>query len=119
MWFEYDQNNSGGSFDIDREKGIGPRVWIEAPTLNVANARAEDIGIYFDGVADGIDCPCCGSRWSEPWQEGVEVPNINPKYDFSWHDAVYFHKLDGTLVTVKKDGTVTGDKQLQITKVGE
>lgn len=29
-FWEFDQNNSGGSFDIDDERGIGPSVWIEA-----------------------------------------------------------------------------------------
>ena len=30
-----------------------------------ANTKACDIGIYFDGVANGADCECCGDRWRE------------------------------------------------------
>ena len=28
-----------------------------------ANDIAQGNGIYFNGVADGIDCDCCGDRW--------------------------------------------------------
>jgi hypothetical protein len=51
MYFAFNQNNSGGSFIIDDEKGLGPSVWIEAESALIANAIAEDKGIYFDGVA--------------------------------------------------------------------
>src|SRR5690606_15528868 len=73
-WWEFSQNNSGGSFDHDPEQGIGYRVLIEARNADEASARAQDIGIYFDGCRDGIDCCCCGDRWSEPWGEGDMEP---------------------------------------------
>jgi hypothetical protein len=107
-WFHYSQNNSGGSFDIDPARGIGPHVWVEAPSIAAANAIAQSKGVYFNGCETGQDCPCCGDRWSEPWDDdGKDVPLIYPQYAFGWHDAVYFHRLDGTLVTLKKDGTVS------------
>jgi len=59
-WYVYYQNNSGGSFTHDAGRGIGIEVAIEAPTGRVADARAEDIGLYFDGAGD---CSCCGDRW--------------------------------------------------------
>ena len=62
-FFEYRQNNSGGSFDTD----MGHAIYVEADTLNEANARAEFVGVYFNGCDSGQDCPCCGDRWSEPW----------------------------------------------------
>lgn len=101
-FFEFEQNNSGGSFHIDDKDGIGPRVWIEAIDVAHANSRAEDIGIYFNGVEDGRDCECCGDRWSKPWEDGQEAVEISSKYDFNWHDTVYVHHLDGTVERIKK-----------------
>ena len=69
MWYEFSQNNSGGVFDIDDEKGIGPTVWIETDNAEHANKRALDIGLYFDGVAEGKDCGCCGDRWQEAYED--------------------------------------------------
>lgn len=100
-FFEFDQNNSGGSFDTDDKRGIGPRVWIEALNTEDANARAERIGIYFDGCEDGMDCECCGDRWSPAWGDGVAEPKIDQRYAFNWHHTVYIHKIDGTIERVK------------------
>jgi len=104
MFYLFHQNNSGGVFTIDDEDGIGPRVWIEANSLAAAIDRALAIGIYFDGVRDGIDCGCCGDRWSEPWKdEGENQPEIDTKYDFDWHDTVYVHRLDKSIERIKKE----------------
>ena len=74
MFYQYSQNNSGGSFDFDREKGITHHVVIEAENASLADRRAESIGLYFDGEGD---CPCCGSRWSEAGcNEGTEEPSV-------------------------------------------
>jgi hypothetical protein len=62
-YFLYRQNNSGGSYDIDIENGLNINVIIEADSEMEADAKASDIGIYFDGVSCGIDCECCGDRW--------------------------------------------------------
>lgn len=103
MYWVFDQNNSGGSFDIYPKKGIGPRVWIEADSLEHAIDTAETIGIYFHGVSQGIDCECCGDRWYEPFdEEGEEEPTINQEYDFVWHDTVYVHRIDGTIEHITK-----------------
>lgn len=102
-FFEFDQNNSGGSFDIDDKRGIGPRVWIEALNAADANQRAEQIGIYFNGCETGGDCPCCGDRWSAAWRddEGEEKPKLTD-YSFGWHDTVYVHNFDGSIERLKK-----------------
>ena len=76
MWFEFDQNNSGGFFECDDK--VCATVWIEADTVHEATAKAQDLGIYFDGVSLGRDCECCGDRWSIPW-EGEESPVL-----FDW-----------------------------------
>ena len=60
-YYIYEQNNSGGSFDID--ENVTVTVVIEADSAKEANAIALDKGIYFDGVSDERDCACCGDRW--------------------------------------------------------
>lgn len=101
-FWEFDQNNSGGRFDIRDDAGIGPRVWIEATSRDDAVARALAIGLYFDGVSNGVDCECCGDRWHEPWRdEGRESPEIKKQWDFNWHDTVYVHHYDGSIERVK------------------
>lgn len=62
-FYQFRQNNSGGSFDYDDRSGLSVNVYIEAGTADEANSRAEDLGIYFDGVDNGSDCSCCGDRW--------------------------------------------------------
>lgn len=101
-FFRFHQNNSGGSFDIDDERGIGPNVWIEADDADDANARAQEIGIYFDGVDKGEDCECCGNRWYEASGTGEDHPKNNPKYDWTWHSSVYVHRLGGIIESIGK-----------------
>lgn len=77
-FFNFRQNNSGGSFKCDENAGIGINVIIQAENAADANARAEKIGIYFDGVSSGSDCECCGNRWSRQWddEKGDSIPSI-------------------------------------------
>ena len=72
-WFTFRQNNSSGSFI--RDKDLNVFVIIEAYDEVHAFARAIEVGIYFDGVADGKDCECCGDRWSRYFDES-DVPMI-------------------------------------------
>jgi len=82
-WFTFSQNNSGGYFH-------GPRhVVVQAVNAAMANAAAESFaGVYFDGCSwRGLDCQCCGDRWSRTWDGEYEdkpmlygvdvVPNKN------------------------------------------
>lgn len=64
MYFFFDQNNPNGVTLQDAERGIGHFVIIEADSANAANAKADSIGLYFDGVSEGMDCECCGDRWN-------------------------------------------------------
>lgn len=73
MFFTFRQNNSFGTFDFDAERGISVNVIIEANAVEFAIRRAEKIGLYFDGEGD---CNCCGNRWSHPWEEGSEQPQV-------------------------------------------
>ena len=71
-FYTYRQNNSGG-FWCEPAK----YVIVEAPSANVADAIAEDHGVYFDGCDTGMDCPCCGDRWHRAWSdEGHDEPTI-------------------------------------------
>lgn len=75
MFYTFNQNNSGGSFDFDKDEGITHIVVVEADSESRAIAKAREIGIYFNGCDEGMDCPCCGDRWCEP-HEGTEKPAI-------------------------------------------
>lgn len=63
MFYTFVQNNSGGSFDWNDKAGIGMYVIVEADNADQANAKAEEVGLYFDGVENDLDCECCGDRW--------------------------------------------------------
>jgi hypothetical protein len=76
MFFTFNQNNSGGSFDFDVDSGITHIVVIEAATKELALEKAVGIGIYFNGCETGKDCECCGDRWHEPWDDGSDAPEI-------------------------------------------
>lgn len=78
MFYTFRQNNSGGSFVQNNKVGI--YVIIEADSNKQANNRAEEIGIYFNGCDDGIDCNCCGDRWSRQYEEKGDIePKIYDK----------------------------------------
>lgn len=103
-FFHYSQNNSGGSFRLDLERGVTHHVVVEAFDATHANARAEAIGLYFDGRGD---CPCCGNRWSEAWgDDGNEQPMVydEPVSQFDGHcwmpegQEIAVHYLDGRIV---------------------
>tara|TARA_R110000782_G_scaffold102791_2_gene190113 strand:- start:2010 stop:2288 length:279 start_codon:yes stop_codon:yes gene_type:complete len=76
--YEYDQNNSGGHFNVMSWDGPSDRggvylgsyskkltnVYVMAESDEEANDLAERYaGVYFNGCSDGHDCSCCGDRW--------------------------------------------------------
>lgn len=71
MFYEFNQNNSGGSFVVTDT--LCDTIIIEADNESEAVDKAEELGCYWDGVADGFDCPCCGDRWSKDWLKPMEV----------------------------------------------
>jgi hypothetical protein len=71
-FYTFNQNNSGGSFDYTPRSGISHYVIVEADSTSDAVDRAENIGLYFNGVSNNMDCGCCGDRWYEPWDENDE-----------------------------------------------
>lgn len=80
-FFTFDQNNTGGSYD--NSPHVGQYVIVEAESPATANTivEAKALGVYFDGVADDMDCECCGDRWSRVSDSatGDEAPSIYGK----------------------------------------
>lgn len=95
MFFTFLQNNSGGRWHKDAN--LDAVVIIEANSGPDANAKAQTLGIYFNGVREGRDCRCCGSRWDEAG-EGFEKPTL-------WEDPLellekgtIIHYADGRIL---------------------
>lgn len=104
QFFHFAQNNSGGSFDFELNK-YSHHVIIEARNAEHANALAEELGLYFDGCENGIDCDCCGDRWYQVHSDdGDDVPLVYGKppeiHEDAWFGKdqphTYVHFLDGT-----------------------
>ena len=109
MFYEFTQNNSGGSFVADAR--VGYAVIIEASNLKEANSRAEDVGIYFNGCEDGLDCPCCGDRWHPAYGKGDKVPShygkpVEKTDDSFWGLWLVIHYKNGDRRYVTKGGKV-------------
>ena len=75
-FFTFSQNNSGGTFIVDQD--VDQYVIVQATCADDANSRAKEHGIYFNGCVSGMDCDCCGDRWSEQWDDdyGNDMPEI-------------------------------------------
>ena len=104
-FYTFTQNNSGGSFTLDEADGITHFVIVEAHSADEANSKAIGLGLYFDGSGD---CPCCGDRWSEQWDDsdGHPTPQIYGEdaeayvTSFKWMPPgkeIVIHRLDGTV----------------------
>lgn len=98
-FFAYDQNNSGGSYSIDENQGIGKVVVIEAENASDANEKAEEIGLYFDGKHD---CECCGNRWWKKYNDD-EMIEFDDILHWNRQSPVYVHTLNGKLFIVNVD----------------
>lgn len=108
-FYTYMQNNSGGYWQVDPNKGVAHIVIVEAIDSKDANNRAEKIGLYFDGWND---CPCCGTRWDSQWGESdaTEIPTVygqdpseyvNDKWAKAFEKEVYVHYFDGQIEHIK------------------
>lgn len=86
MFYTFSQNNSGGRFHP-------PAIFVivEASSPYEANHRAEhEVGLYWDGVHAGRDCPCCGDRWDKLFDDdhGTESPT-DENGNIFWYDEPY------------------------------
>lgn len=110
MFYAYNQNNSGGSFNVNDDVALF--VIIEANSAKQANALAEAAGLYFGGNGD---CSCCGDRWYKAWddEKGDEAPmiygkpaeNENSSYWVGKGEPItHVYYLDGTKKTYRNKG---------------
>lgn len=109
MFYEFNQNNSGGFFDCYHEDGVSVLTIFEADSAEEANNLARAHGIYFDGVENDQDCSCCGDRWypvddsdgtsvpacyGQPLAEAMNVWTWLPEDE----PNAYVHLSNGTIV---------------------
>ena len=100
-FYEFNQNNSGGYFVEDLEKGVCGNIIIEAKNAEEAVYRHKTIG---EGVSGFWDyCPCCGERWSDyvTDDDGTDEPTIYgiPVEEYIggiFHKRTFVHYYDGT-----------------------
>jgi hypothetical protein len=78
-FYEFRQNNSGGSFDVDNN--VCKWMFIEANDCEQANELAQNLGVYFNGCDSGLDCDCCGDRWHEADESGyINLKEVSKSY---------------------------------------
>jgi hypothetical protein len=80
-FYEYSQNNTGGSFTTDDK--LCHRLFIEANSSTEADEIAEGFGCYWNGVDEGSDCPCCGDRWYGAYS-AIDLTSMTREKDSSY-----------------------------------
>ena len=83
-FYEFNQNNSGGSFDVD--ENVCHRVIIEAIDSKHAQSIFEPMIKNQSG-----SCPCCGDRWSSYEPDEIELSEWKEK---GYSVGVYSHYED-------------------------
>jgi len=87
MFYTYHQNNSDGEYEYNNN--ISRYIIVEAVDREESDCIAEGLGVYFDGIDNNIDCPCCGDRWqrasdcdsaSEPMVYGLSIQDYTADY---------------------------------------
>lgn len=86
-WFEWDQNNSGGSFVVNDK--LTCRLFIEADTYEEAEGKAFGMGVYYDGCSKGMDCGCCGDRWYEGDEVKLPITYTETDYGYGFRDIPF------------------------------
>ena len=101
-WYKFRQNNSGGNFIVDDK--VCHFLYIETNNFSKAVSIAENLGCYWNGVEKGIDCPCCGDRWSKWDNQPIDFDDNNSKsieeyaqkmsnkYGWTYPDARIYYK---------------------------
>ncbi len=96
LWYEFDQNNSGGYFE--RGDFVADVVFIQAMNSEQACEIMQEM---VDKDDAGSWCECCGERWSYWYVRGHEVPTrygkpVTEGVDlFSSNGYILFHGLNG------------------------
>lgn len=87
MFYNFNQNNSGGVFEVNDT--VCHQLYIEADSFDEAISKAEELGCYWDGVYKGLDCPCCGDRWS-CYEDAIDIDRYKTEgYTVSVYDNIY------------------------------
>lgn len=92
-WFRYRQGSGDGNIFIN------PAVvlWIAARSADEADAIAQGLGVYFDGVSKGLDSTHRGDRWhSAKGSDGYKL-EMSPE---GLSDAFEPYIMDDPSVTV-------------------
>ena len=90
-FFRFHQNNSGASYVID--ENIGHLVWIEAEDHDLANEKANQIGMFSLSY-----CDCCGERFYSVDEYDAEEGWQAEEYE-GWHRD-WHRERHGELVTI-------------------
>jgi len=100
-FYTFYQNNSGGIFFSPAQYVI-----IEADSFEDANSIALDHGLYFNGVEDKHDCPCCGDRWHPFYYETsrTDVPMIYGSTDYVSERSTLVVYASGVTKLFNSDG---------------
>lgn len=101
-FYEISQNNSGGSHVVDDK--LCHRLFIEADSAEEATRIAEDLGCYWDGCYNGMDCSCCGDRWYQP-DSPLNFDEMNTRWGG--------YEVSVWLTEGKKKGTINSDVEIQ------
>lgn len=110
-FYTFNQNNSGGYFETDKNDGIAEYVIIEGASVREVQSKARDLFNNYSNY-----CECCGERWSTSWideDDGKDEPMIysEPVEDFilnkeknSWFNkSAAIHYYDGTIKWIGDD----------------
>lgn len=115
LWYEFDQNNSGGY--CERDDFVADYVYVQAMNAD----QAEDIMRDLIDKADAWNyCDCCGERWSFWNVEGYDVPMhygkpVTEGVDTHYKDGyILLHGLNGR--TLKWSGK-QGDTPTEIGRI--
>lgn len=92
-FFHFHQNNS---FGVD--KGPAIDVIVEAVNASHANFLAQSVGVYFDGCEKGLDCLCCGDRWSRQWSPWSSEDDLGDDVPMVYGSPVLFNGENHVLV---------------------
>ena len=93
MFYEFNQNNSGGHFVVDDK--LCHRLFIEADNECEAINKAEELGCYWYGVSEGRDCSCCGDRWNKDWLRPVDMDKyMTAGYRVNVYDGIYTNTME-------------------------
>lgn len=71
MFYRLRQTNVGGYFE--EVPPIAACMFIEVDNETEAIKRAEELGCYWEGVKNKVDCECCGDRWTPEFTEASPV----------------------------------------------